>query len=99
MAITAAGIAKVLELLAGVLDKIEVLDASDVVIDDKVPVITEETGYIESTVYFAHDEANDAIAKIRTYAGAVQVAENTVDIIKTDRQSLTIVRRDYLEGV
>ncbi len=38
----------------------------------------------------------DSIAKIKTYAGAINVAENEVDIIKTDRQSLTIVRRDYL---
>jgi len=99
MAITAAGIALTIEFWETLWDLIEVLDADDVVLDDKVPVLTIETGYLESTVYFAPDEANGAIRKIRTYAGATQLAENAVDIIKTSRQSLTIVRRDVLEAV
>lgn len=98
MTITAAGIAATVYLWAGEWDKIELVDADGVVIDDKVPVLTEETGYLESTAYFANDEANGAIAEVYLYAGATKIAENAVDIIKTNRQSLTIVRRDYLEG-
>ena len=96
MAIKAAGIAWTIAWWKTQVDKVEVLTADEVSKIDKVPVTEAETGFLRSTAFFAYNEANFPIAKVRTYAGATLIAENAVDIVKTNRQSLTLIRKDFL---
>jgi len=96
MAIEATGIALTIDWWATQWDKIEVLTDDELSSDNKAPVTEEETGFLRSTAFFAYNEANFAIAKVKTYAGATLIAENAVDIVKTSRQSLTLIRRDNL---
>jgi len=96
MAVLDAGIQLTITYWASVWDKIEVLSEGEAESANKVPVTEVETGYLQSTAFFAYNEANFDTVTIKTYAGVIQVAENTVDIQKTDRQSLTIVRKDLL---
>ena len=97
MAIKATGIALTIDYWASMWDKIEVLTNDELSSDDKVPVTEAETGFLRSTAFFAYNEANWTIAKVKTYAGATLIAENVVDIVKTNRQSLTLIRRDLLQ--
>ena len=99
MAITVDGIGHVVDFLAGEFDSVEVLDAAEVETESKVPITEALTGRVRTTAFFDNTEANFAIAKVRLYAGLVLIAENAVDVTKTDRQSLTVVRKDHLEAV
>ena len=99
MAIKATGIALTIDYWASMWDKIEVLTDDELSSDDKVPVTEAATGFLRSTAFFAYNEANWSIAKVKTYAGVTLIAENSVSIEKTNRQSLTIVRKDLLEGI
>ena len=83
--------------MASVWDKIEVLTADEGQKTHKTPVTEAETSFLRSTAFFAYNEANFSIAKVRTYAGATLIAENVVDIVKTSRQSLSLIRRDVLQ--
>jgi len=99
MAIEATGITLTLEYWKTVWDKIEVLTADEAQKIAKVPIVEvePEKGQLRSTAFFAYNEANWTTAKVRTYAGATLIAENAVDIVKTNRQSLTLIRRDLLQ--
>ena len=97
MAIKATGIAWTIAWWKTQVDKVEVLTADEVSKIDKVPVTEAETGFLRSTAFFAYNEANWTTTKVRTYAGATLIAENSVNIMKTDRQSLTLIRRDLLQ--
>lgn len=96
MAITSKGIELTINYWANQWDKIEILNNAGTESVEKVPVTQPEDGYLESIVFFGHNEGNFHIEKVRTYAGNILVAENAVDFIKTDRQSLTLVRKDHL---
>lgn len=97
MGITADGIALTIGLWKEAFDKIELLDITEAESTEKTPVNEEETGYLQETAFFPHDEANYHIEIVRLYAGTTLVAENSVDITKSSRQSLTVIRKDYLE--
>ena len=97
MAIKATGIAWTIAWWKTQVDKVEVLTADESQKTHKTPVTEAETSFLRSTAFFAYNEANFSIAKVRTYAGATLIAENAVDIVKTNRQSLTLIRRDLLQ--
>ena len=98
MAITNEAIVLTLEYWKTVWDKIEVLTADEAQKIAKVPIVEvePEKRQLRSTAFFAYNEANFSIAKVRTYAGATLIAENVVNIVKTNRQSLTLIRKDFL---
>ena len=96
MAIKAACIAWTIAWWKTQVDKVEVLTADESQKTHKTPVTEAETGQLRATAFFAYNEANWTTAKVRTYAGATLIAENAVDIVKTNRQSLTLIRKDFL---
>lgn len=96
MSVTTTGINKILTYMGSVFDKIVLADATGSLTAEKTPVVTVSTDRVICTAYFGTDEANFTIKTVQLWAGADLIAESSVNVIKTSRQSLTVTRRDYL---
>jgi len=99
--ITADGLQHTVQLWAGEVtqefDLLRVEDEAGTEYAEKTPAQEVLTAQLRQTVMFDHDEANFHIRRVQLYAGTVLVAETAVDIIKSDDQSLTVQRDDYLQ--
>ena len=101
-AITSAGVQHVLNMMVG--DEIREFDT--LILENEAGTETASktiipevlTGKLRSTVLFDHTEANFHIQRAQLWADTVKIAETTTDIVKTNKQSLTIVRTDTLKG-
>lgn len=98
MAIKTEGIELTVDFWEGQWDKIEVASEGDAETEDKIPVVENLSDRTRCTAFFDDTEANFQIVNVRMYVGAVLVAETAVNILKTNRQSLTVVRTDILEA-
>jgi len=96
---TPAGIQKILEYMQSQWDQIEVNDDNS---ESETKTIADKevvNGSLESIVFFDYTEANFTLQNVVTVASdATEVTSNAVDVTKTDRQSLTIVKKDKLEA-
>jgi len=96
---TSDGIQKILEYMESQWDEIEVNDDNA---ESETKTIAEKeivNGTLESIVFFDHTEANFHLRNILTLAeDSTEVTSNNVDATKTDRQSMTIVKKDRLEA-
>ena len=101
-AITEDGIQHVLNMMVGdenrPFDTIVISNEDGTETASKVIVPEVLSGRLRSTVMFDHTEGNCPIAEVQMWADTVLIAETEVNIVKTDKQSLTIVRTDKLEG-
>jgi len=97
MPVRPAGIARTYGFWASIFNRMQVTDG--IASAEKAPVVEVFPDAAKSTVFFDHNEANIHIRTVRLFAGTDLIAENTIDIQKTNRQSLTITRRDILRGL
>ena len=96
---TSDGIQKILEYMEDEWHEIEVNDDNS---ESETKTIAEKeivNGTLESIVFFDHTEANFNLKNVLTLSeDSTEVTSNSVDVTKTDRQSMTIVKKDRLEA-